>query len=363
MNFVTNGLCVFLLLIIALGSSTPSFAQAPDASPGTSQEPGSVIVFPEFIKGTVAVDGTTQAQTEITVGALCPREATCPEQEQVRIGFRWICPGSQDIASLYVCKETGFEITLPVNGKITFNPENLPLPGNTRVSGPPCPQGYLIGWVIDSARRPIKYDGLIGHALLRDGSPATESYEAIQIPAEPNLATRAGIATGVDPRTGARTVVFDGGAGHYQLVGGQVVTDVKNRNSAYHVSLRNPSLTLATLDVRSNRPNYPTFVNLNFYNEAELRISTSSEFLCWGKVQPSDQEVRLSGTHTRQGIAVSGQAVKMPFGGISDIPGPVTLFGLVHATGGSASASMGRAYIFNMLDNSNPIPTVFLPSD
>ena len=114
---------------------------------------------------------------------------------------------------MYVCKETGFDLALSVDGKVKFNPDNLPLPENARVPAAPCPQGYLIGWVTDDSHRPIKYDGLIGDAILRDRSGAIETYDAIQIRAEPNLATRAGIASGIDPRTGAPTLVFDGAAG------------------------------------------------------------------------------------------------------------------------------------------------------
>jgi hypothetical protein len=363
MRFVIEGARFLLFLTAALGQVIPALAQTPDAASGQPQEPGSVIVLPKFVKGTVAVDGVTTAQTEITVGARCPRDATCPEPEQVRITFRWVCPGSPDIAAMYVCKETGFDLVLSVDGKVTFNPENLPMPGSTRVPAAPCPRGYVIGWVTDDAHRPIKYDGLIGDAVLRDSNTAILSYEAVQIRAEPNLATRAGITPGVDPRTGAPTLVFDGGAGHYQSIGGQVLADVKSHNATYPVSFRNASLILLTLDVRLNRPNYPTFVSLDFYNEAEIRASASWDFLCWAQVRPADADTRLSGMRTRNGVAMSGQAVKSPFGMISDIPGPVTLLGLVETSDGPTHRSIDRTYIFNSLDKGNPIPTVFLPLD
>ena len=215
----------------------------------------------------------------------------------------------------------------------------------------------------DDAHRPIKYDGLIGNAVLRDSSTAILSYEAVQVRAEPNLATRAGITPGVDPRTAAPTLVFDGGAGHYQSIGGQVLADVKSHNATYPGSFRNASLILLTLDVRSNRPNYPTFVSLDYYNEAEVRASASWDFLCWAEVQPSDADSRLSGMRTRNGVAMSGQAVKTPFGGISDIPGPVTLLGLVQTNDGPTRGLNNITYIFNNLHNSNPTPTVFLPLD
>jgi hypothetical protein len=358
-----KGAGLLVLLTVALAIAVPTAAQTPEPPSSASGEPGSVIVFPKFMRGTVEVDGVTRPQTEIEVWARCPNGATCPEDEPVTIKFHWVCPGSPDIAAMYVCKETGFDLVLSVDRKVTFNAENLALPGNTRVPAAPCPRGYLIGWVTDDARRPIKYDGLIGDAVLRDGSAAVLSYEAVQIRAEPNLATRAGITPGVDPRTGAPTLSFDGGAGHYQSVGGQVLADVKTHNQTYPVSFRNASLILLTLDVRSNRPNYPIFVSLDYHNEAEIRASASWNFQCWAEVQPADADFRLSGMQTRNGFAMSGQAVKSPFGMISDIPGPVTLLGLVRTSGGPAHSSMDRAYIFNSLDQANSIPTVFLPLD
>src|SRR5207248_9925002 len=118
-----------------------------------------------------------------------------------------------------VCRGASFEIAIPVNGKAVFNPQDPALTGDKRAAVAPCQAGYLIGWVISpTTNRPIKYDGLIGNAVLRDGNNPTQSYDAIAIPADPNLATRADIATDTDPRTGSPALVFDGGAGHYQAV-------------------------------------------------------------------------------------------------------------------------------------------------
>jgi hypothetical protein len=46
-----KGATFLLLLGVALGPAMPSFAQAPEAISSTSEEPGSVIVFPKFTKG------------------------------------------------------------------------------------------------------------------------------------------------------------------------------------------------------------------------------------------------------------------------------------------------------------------------
>jgi hypothetical protein len=69
--------------VAAGGSSRTSDAEfcTPEAISSASAEPGSVIVFPKFTKGTVVVDGVTRPQTEIEVRARCPSGATCTEDE------------------------------------------------------------------------------------------------------------------------------------------------------------------------------------------------------------------------------------------------------------------------------------------
>src|SRR5207302_6840381 len=123
----------------------------------------------------------------------CPRGGDCPESESVKIRFHWVCPGSDDIASKYVCKGAGFDIRTSVDGKVSFNPEDPNLSGNNPASSAPCPNGYLIGWVINpDTNRPIKYDGLSGGATLWDSSSgAVEKYRAITIEAATDLPTRA----------------------------------------------------------------------------------------------------------------------------------------------------------------------------
>src|SRR5215469_17514962 len=119
-----NALGLLVLLIAAIGIAVPSRAQAPEPPSSASEEPGSVVVFPKFIKGMVTVDGVTRPQTEIKIQVGCPSGATCPEEEPVKIRFHWVCPGNSDKASNYVCKETDFDVEIPVNGKVSFNPEH-----------------------------------------------------------------------------------------------------------------------------------------------------------------------------------------------------------------------------------------------
>ena len=365
MKVVMRSAGFLLLLTAALGLAMPGFAQAPEATPSGSEQPGSVIIFPKFTKGTSAVDGVTKPLTEIEVGARCPTGAACPEDE-VKIRFHWVCPGSEDISSKYICKEAGFDIVLSLNGKAVFNPENPTPAGKNLASSAPCPSGYLIGWVVNPVtERPIKYDGLTGSAVLRDSRGATEAYEAIAIQAEPNLAVRADMTTDIDPRTGTPALVFDGGAGHYQAVAAGIPANLEFHKLTGPLSSSEASLILLTLDVRLNRPNYPTFIDLDFRSAEAVRASTSRDFTCWTEIQnPNiDTNFTLAGARAPAGaVVISGRAIKVPFGGISDIPGPVTLLGLVPTDEGRGRRSMDPAYIVKRFDDNKPT-TVFVPFD
>jgi hypothetical protein len=358
-----KGAAFLLLLGIALGPAMPSFAQAPGATSSTSEQPGSVLVFPKFLKGPVAVDGVTRPQTEIEVRVQCPTDATCTKDEPVKIRFHWVCPGSSDKATNYVCNETDFDVGLSVNSKGSFSPDS-PQPLENAVGAPaPCPIGYLIGWAINpDTERPIKYDGLTGSAILRDGQGVSQTYEAFAIQADSNLANRAEIVTDIDPRTGIRALVFDGGAGHYQAVAGGVPANLEYHQLTGPLASGKASLILLTLDVRLNRPNYPTFVDLDFDSGDGVRASTAWNFRCWTEIQnPSiGPHFILVGARTRDAVIISGRAAKVPFGGVSDIPGPVILLGLVPTDEGRGGRTMDPAYIVQQLDGGRPM-TVFVP--
>jgi hypothetical protein len=361
MKGVINGASLFVLLTAALGTAAPGFAQAPEST--LNEAAGSVIVFPKFLKGLVAVDGTIRARTEIEVQARCPEGTACSDDEPVKIRFHWVCPGSEDIAPQYVCTETGFDVTLSPNGKVLLNPEDAALPGDHLASPAPCPRGYLIGWAISpTSRRPIKYDALTGNAVLRESSGGIASYEAIIIRADPNLATRAEIATEIDPRTGTQTLVFDGGAGHYQRVAEAVPSDLVYDKLTGPLSSSEAFLILLTLDVRLNRPNYPTVIDLDFRADQGVRASTSWDFRCWKEIRnPNiDANFTLAGARTRSAVVISGEATKVPYRSISDIPGPVTLLGLVPSDEGRGHRTMDPAYIVKRFDTGRPTTVLVL---
>ncbi len=384
MHWLTKRVRSLLLLIPVLAFATPSFAQ--DQTPAgrnprlsDSQEPGSVIVFPKFSRGTMTVDGVVLPVTEIEVGVVCPIGAICPEHQPVKLRFHWVCPGVQDFATKLICRENNFDVFATTNGKVVFNTENLTITGSNSVNvpQPPCPMGYLIGFVINTSDQPIKFDGLIGDAVIRESSTAVSAYNAIPIQAANDAAATGSLITTVpDPFTGLPRLAFDGAGNHYKAVTGVVIGDVKfsNRPATGAFPIGNDSyLILLTLDVRSDFSNFPTEVNIDFWNESnalsptsplfEKLLSTSLEFVCWAQLPLTAIDLNLTQAQmgTRKGVFRSSPAAKFPFVGIADTAGPVTLLGLVETIEGPAAAPVSRSYFTGVSNDSVPVPTFFLP--
>jgi len=390
-----------VLLIPALALAMPAGAQTRSALLSDSQQPGSVIVFPKFINAdAVHVDGATLPRTEIELGVVCPPGVAqtpanlCDEHRTIKIKAHWVCPGSQEFTSKYICRETDFNIFLSINGKLSFSADGKTYWSNApRAPKPPCKNGYLIAWVVDNADNPIKFDGLIGDAVLRGpdnvanstsvrmgSSTAVSAYSGITIQADPALRHLDRVSDA------GNELHFSGRAGEYLAVTGKLYADVKYDNQEpAHAGLPTPAnafsktyLTLLTLDTNSNHPNNPTFVPLKFYNESLNTVSTTNplwedltstftEFLCWTQVQLSDIDANLTQEFkgSRKGVVIAGPAEKFagPFGG--DETGDVTLLGIVHTVEGTAANRyQERSYIFNMYNDSVPVETEFefLPS-
>jgi hypothetical protein len=387
MKFKIKGGRLAMWLVPALALAAPAFAQVRPTTLSDSQEPGSVIVFPKFIQGTVSLpEGPLFPITELEIGVVCPKHVICPEHEAVKIRFHWVCGSTEaDLATSFVCKETDFDVTATVWEKIVLTPNgetagfyvtgglNNQLPTKFAPAAN-CPQGggYLIGWVINPANdQPIKFDGLIGDAHLRPGningvdafagSPtALAGYDAIPIQADPALANAAAITTNAN---GA--LFFDGAAGHYQAVSGQVFGDVRYTNLTTGPTFTAGVLTLLTLDVRSNRPNRPIFVDLDFFGGNpstignENQVSTSTDFICWEEVPITSISADLTtSVMGRKGVFVSAPA--MDNAGTN-----VTLLGLSEVLEGGTfppTSAWPRASFSGLFNSSVPVPTRFVPT-
>jgi hypothetical protein len=345
----------FLLLLL------PAFALAMPAWAGI---PGSAIVLPKFIRGTVTVDGATTPATEIAVRAVCPSDITCTEDQQLRVKAEWVCPGLQSSETGAVCRGTSFEFTVTINGTVVFDPDNTPIPGGDPivVPVPECPRGFLFAYAIDmSSGRPIKFDALGGVAILRESGSAASGYTAALINGDPALASGDLISLGLD---GA--LVLDGGPGHYQALASSVAGQLKftrNTGAVPPDGFPTTFLTLLTLDVRANQPNNPTSVPLNFFNELGQRVSTSTQFVCWAeqRVDKIDASLTFEGMGTREGLVLAGPAEKVPVTGTSDSTALATLMGLIETTEGPTPGSAEREYIVTLTPDKPLVSTSFVP--
>jgi len=339
----------------------PGVAVAQPPTFSNSQEPGSVIVFPYFTAGTVTVGKTVQPKTEIHIGVTCPTGFTCPESLPIKLEAHWVCPGSERPAASFVCKEANFILFTTINGKITLNPNGQSSIGNIPVA--PCPQGYLVAFVVNLLDQPIKFDGLIGDAVVRLSPSAESAYDGVPVQAADTVAADTGhlITLGSDPFTGQSTLIFDGVIGHYAVLTGQLSGDVKFDNTTVAPLYNNTFLVLLTLDVQSSFPNNPTFAEFTFYNAKQVPTSTSTNFVCWQRVDITKLNAGLNqrSQGTAEGSFVSGQATKVQISGISDSSGPATLLGLVVTSEGPAAGAGGREYITAPFNNSVPVPTFF----
>jgi hypothetical protein len=216
--------------------------------------------------------------------------------------------------------------------------------------------------VVDNQGRPIKFDGLIGDAIIREGPDAAGAYNAIPIQADTALANGALVSLGQE---GA--LVFDGGPGHYKATTGTVIGTVRyDRISTPTQAPILTSLTLLTLDVRSNDFNFPTIVDLDFFSTTEVLLSTSTIFTCWTEVPLRAIDLNLVETFMgRKGLVQSTEAEKVPIFGINDAAGPVTLLGLIDTREftllPSGAVNLTRGYIYSTYNDSRPVPTSFVP--
>jgi hypothetical protein len=380
MKFKIKGARLAGLLVPALALAVPAFAQVRDPTLSDATEPGSVIVFPKFINSTVTLpEGVTAPATELEIGVVCPKGVTCAEHQPVKIRFHWVCGTSEsDLAGSFICQETDFDVTATVFEKIVLVADGTAqngyvsgLPTKT-VPAAPCSGGYLIGWVITpTSDTPIKFDGLIGDAVVRASGTAEAGYNAIPIQADPALANAAPVMT-----NGNGALLFDGAPGHYLAVTGQVAGDIRyttGSGTPAPATIAAGYLTLLTLDVKSNRPNNPVFVDLDFFGGNpsgignENQLSTSTEFICWAEVPITSINPALTTTLMgRKGVFVSAPATKVQIFGITDESGPTTLLGLAETQEGGATVGVeegaARVSFSNLFNSSVAVPTRFLPT-
>jgi hypothetical protein len=368
----------FMLLTVAVAIPV-SQAQVRPVGLSDSQEPGSVLVFPFFETGNLSTEQGQLPQTLFEVSAVCPKGATCPVTGQdVYIHFDFVCGGD----FFKQCADSNFTLHTTVHGTIRFDANGdacSPQPSFVDQKGcgfpaqPFCEEGYLIGWVVDTNDRPIKFDGLIGDAVLREqeerGSnpnttgTATE-YDAITIQAGASLANLALINTVAPDSPG--DLEFDGT--HYQKITGKIYGSVRYDNTTTaEAASQKTYLALLTLDVKSNRLNPKIDVDLNFYNETEAPVSTNTSFFCFEETD-SLSTINASLTSAFCGPSGGGPADTYCKGevestkAVGDLRGnPVTLLGLVINREYDSGNTLIRTFSSALSNDSIAIDTDFVP--
>jgi hypothetical protein len=329
-------------------------------------EPGSVLVFPKFVRGSV---GAGVPATEFEISVHCPTalfvagSCTLPVPgTTIRMAGHWVCPGDASGN----CKETDFIVNTTVEGTIWFNTEGVGF-ANVRVPPAPCAEGFLVMWAVDTSNRPIKFDGLVGDVVLRWNSHAAASYNAIAIQASAALANGALISLAP-----GGALLFDGLPGHYAAVTGTVMSTVKYDTTTPAADAPvTTSLTLLTLDILSGAPNDTMFTDLDFYDANENVLSESTNFTCWVETPLSAIDTSLTRDFlSRKGFFVSVDATDSSTGE------PVTMLGLIDTqecpgTAGctenvpvtaSNNPNIVNHYAYKTDDDSIPIPTCYAPT-
>ncbi len=349
------GLAGFVFALLAIGVATPSIAHA---GLNDAQEPGSVLVFPYFRTGTVqSVESNSHPKTEIEISVTCPRGATCVEGDQntgeaVNLRAVWVCPG--DAAN--VCPNVPFDLRTTVNGTLYFHPAGTigELSGATVVPPPACPRGFLIVWVIDDTGQPIKYDGLIGNAVIRETTRPAAAYTAVGIQASLFLPVRAPTDRHFGP--GGFNGKLDFNVIEYMPLTSKIFGTVKfpAPSDATTPPIDETHLILLTLDVFAGQPNQPTAVGLDVFKTDESLVSASVGFVCWTRVRLTDINPGFT-------TAVMGRKGLVESTSADQAGRAVTLLGLVETLEFAAAPDIQRAWVYPMNTGGHPVPTTFAP--
>jgi hypothetical protein len=345
---------VFFLVLLAFGAAAPPVAHA---GLNDAQEPGSVLVFPYFRQGTVAtVESNDHPKTEIEISVTCPRGTQCADGEAVKLKALWVCPGD---AVTNTCGKVAFDLETTVNGTLVFHPgASAPptLAGETVVPGAPCNRGFLLVWVVDHlgpTGRPIKYDGLIGNAVIRETTRPVAAYNAIGIQAGLLLPVRA-------PTDRNHNGKLDFNGIEYMPVTGKIFGTVRypQLSGATGFPIDDTWLILLTLDVVAGGPNPPTSVDFDFFKADETLVHADVSFVCWTRVLLAGVVGAIDPGLTaavmgRKGLVESTSAVQASRA--------VTLLGLVETVEYAAPPDIQRAWIYSLNTGGRPVPTTFAP--
>ncbi len=215
--------------------------------------------------------------------------------------------------------------------------------------------------MVDSTGAPIKFDGLMGTMVENEDIASFYALHALPIQAGENIPS--GMPTDLN---GNGQLDFDGN--EYKEITGTIQGPIQFDDPGATSPIET-ALTLLTLDVRSNLPNLPTNLFLDFYSSDEAIASVNTSFTCVNEIELQDipgMRNAASANWTPYGLVQSMSATQHdPTTGLDQ---PVTLVGYVEVKKSMvpvAIDSLTPNIVFKwahwLYNNSDPVPSAFLP--
>ena len=300
---------LLLFVVLTLGVAAPGAVWGVDdfgfLVVNPPLEPGSVLVFPKFLTGTVnSGDGTQLPRSAFEISVVCPpgTDVSLPvctnppltagagKPATVYLRAKWVCPPATSNPADTFCAEKDFTLTTTVNGTLWINPENIPGTGvpltgpDPVVATPLCPQGFFIVWVVNNLTdlTPISFNGLLGDAVLRPTDAThTAAYNAVAI------STTSGTTTGLPVIDSSRdSLAFNGSTGGYRELYTRIFGTVRYDDATFGIQT---FISLVPLEIFAGT-NFtdPNFVHFDFYNENEDLTSADVSVICYKEVSLSN---------------------------------------------------------------------------
>jgi hypothetical protein len=339
-----------LAIVLAIAIVTLGFggvaSPAHDPSLTNSEHPGSVLIFPKFIRG--GVGGLPAATFEI--GVVCPDDApTCliGGTNKVVIQAHWVCPGSPDGSSAGRCHSTDFELRTVTHGKLEFDASGRVTVGPFDLNGglipiPPCEEGYLVASIANQSGVPIAFNGLVGEAILRFTPNSASAYNAVTIQSPQPAGTPLG------------SLEFDGVS--YRRVSSRLVGDLR------YEKLQAPTVRtfLTILNVASvpNAINPSVAMPVNFRRASGAAVSDVLRFTCFRQVRLTHLNPNL--TNTRMGkkglLEASGDATAVETAGRFIAGQRVPVLGLVTTIEDGTTPAQSKEYTYHLYGRGDGAP-------
>jgi hypothetical protein len=233
------------------------------------EEPGSLLIFPEF---NIAPPAVTQLRiTDTQDPAL---------GGTTRIMLQYICPGVAGVCA-----------TVSRHKFVTFH-GTLVVDVSTDLGGPfpgaPCNNGYVIAIVEDASHRPIASNFLIGSYRISGVADEAEATNAIAV----QSARTRGAQLGTISATGELVLNFGSNPARkgktpgsdYVPLPDELTSDFQAVQTAA-VPPKRTQLIVLTPTIQAGLPNPTANLAVHAWNQFEDEFSTTEQFTCWAKLE------------------------------------------------------------------------------